>query len=160
MRGESTEDYDVNMDELLGIRTAGRDESGADLDHNPYEATPYTVLERLANSGLIGKRNTVIDYGCGKGRVGFYLSYQLRCNTIGIERDTRLYEAALRNAQKAAYAKKTVFVHTCAEDYLIPEQADRFYFFNPFSATVFGNVLKNIQTSLAKKPRQDRKSVV
>lgn len=87
MRRASAEDAELAMDALLGIRTTGRDESHADQDNNPYEPTPYPVLERLANSGLVGKRNLLVDYGCGKGRVGFYLSYQARCRTLGVERD-------------------------------------------------------------------------
>ena len=38
-------------DRLLHIRTTGRDDSHSDQYRYPYEPTPYTVLERLANSG-------------------------------------------------------------------------------------------------------------
>lgn len=55
-------------DKLLHIKTTGRDDSNADQYRYPYEPTPYSVLERLANSGLIGKKDVVLDYGCGKGR--------------------------------------------------------------------------------------------
>lgn len=50
-------------EELLGIKTSGRDDSHSDGEHHPYEPTDYCVLERLANSGLIRKKNTLIDYG-------------------------------------------------------------------------------------------------
>lgn len=43
-------------EELLGIKTSGRDDSHSDGEHHPYEPTDYCVLERLANSGLIRKR--------------------------------------------------------------------------------------------------------
>lgn len=52
-------------DQFLKIRTTGRDDSNSDQFHFPYEPTPYPVLERLANSGYIRKKNFVIDYGCG-----------------------------------------------------------------------------------------------
>ena len=65
-------------DKLLRIRTTGRDDSHSDSYRFPYEPTPYPVLERLADSGFITKKNTVLDYVCGKGRVSFFLSYQLR----------------------------------------------------------------------------------
>ena len=42
-------------DKLLKIKTTGRDDSHAEQYRYPYEPTPYSVLERLANSGLIGK---------------------------------------------------------------------------------------------------------
>ena len=70
------------MDKLLRIKTTGRDDSRADQYRYPYEPTPYSVLEQLANSGYIGKKNTLVDYGCGKGRVDFFMSYQTRCKTI------------------------------------------------------------------------------
>lgn len=74
-------------DKLLKIKTTGRDDSRADQYRYPYEPTPYCVLERLANSGLISKKNVVLDYGTGKGRVCFFLSYQTRCSSIGVEYD-------------------------------------------------------------------------
>ena len=65
-------DYESKWDLALGIRTAGRDETNADQYHHPYEPTPYCVLERLADSGFFGEGDVVLDYGCGKGRVGFF----------------------------------------------------------------------------------------
>ena len=65
-------------DKLLHIKTTGRDDSNADQYRYPYEPTPYSVLERLANSGLISKKDVVLDYGCGKGRVDFYLAIKRR----------------------------------------------------------------------------------
>ncbi|MGN0315042.1 MAG: hypothetical protein ACI4EG_09675 [Fusicatenibacter sp.] len=70
---------EIRWDKLLKIRTMGRDDSGADRYRYPYEPTPYVVVERLANTGMIRKGNTLLDYGCGKGRVEFFLSYQTRC---------------------------------------------------------------------------------
>ena len=86
-------------DKLLHIHTTGRDDSKADQFRYPYEPTPYSVLQRLANGGLIRKGDTLIDYGCGKGRVDFFLSYQTKCHTIGVEYDERLYEKAMENRE-------------------------------------------------------------
>ena len=76
---------ETEWDRLLKIRTCGRDDSHADQYRYPYEPTPYPVLERLANGGYVTKKNTLLDYGCGKGRVSFFLSWQTRCRSIGIE---------------------------------------------------------------------------
>ena len=95
--GGSMADYENTWDKLLQIKTTGRDDSNADQYRYPYEPTPYCVLERLAQSGLIGKKDVVLDYGCGKGRVDFYLAYQTKANTIGIEYDERIYQCALVN---------------------------------------------------------------
>lgn len=58
-------DHENQWDDRLRIRTAGRDDKKADQYHHPYEPTPYCVLERLTDSGLIGKDDVVLDYGCG-----------------------------------------------------------------------------------------------
>ena len=84
-------------DKLLKIHTTGTDNTDADQYRYPYEPTPYSVLERLGNSGWIRKENTLLDYGCGKGRVDFFLSYQTRCRSIGIEYNERIYAKAVEN---------------------------------------------------------------
>ena len=40
-------------DKLLKIHTTGTDNTDADQYRYPYEPTPYSVLERLGNSGWI-----------------------------------------------------------------------------------------------------------
>ena len=90
-------DKEKTWDLSLRINTIGRYETGADQYHHPYEPTPYCVLERVADSGLVGKDDVVLDYGCGKGRVGFFLSHQTKAKTIGIEYDERIYAGALEN---------------------------------------------------------------
>lgn len=148
-----SEDAELALDQLLGIRTTGRDESHASLDNNPYEPTPYAVLERLANSGRLRKGNCLVDYGCGKGRVGFFLSYHTRCASLGVEIDRWLYEAAMRNQTHAVSGRRTRFVQADARTFVPPIEADRFYLFNPFSAEVFKQALAGIATSLKEKPR-------
>ena len=146
------EGSESKWDKLLQIKTAGRDESGADEYHHPYEPTPYNVLERLASSGLIGKDDVVLDYGCGKGRVGFFLSYRTNAKTIGIEYDERIYANALKN-QKNAKAKAN-FLLTRAEAYEVPPEVNRCYFFNPFSVEIIHKVMARICDSWYAHPRE------
>ena len=141
-------------DRLLQIRTTGRDDTGADQYRYPYEPTPYPVLERLANSGYIRKGNTLLDYGCGKGRVDFFLSWQLRCRTIGVEYDERIYDKAVENQKTAVSAERTTFKLTDAEHFAVPESVDRIYFFNPFSLELLRKVLGRILESWYGAPRK------
>ena len=104
------ENSENTWDRLLQVKTCGRDDLHADQYHHPYEPTPYCVLERLAESGFFGKNDVVLDYGCGKGRVGFFLSYQTNAKTIGIEYDDRIYKDALENQKSAVSKSKTDFV--------------------------------------------------
>ena len=115
-------------DKLLKIKTTGRDDSRSDQYRYPYELTQYLVLERLANSGLISKKNTVLDYGTGKGRVCFYLSYQTRCRSVGVEYDERIFSAAESNREHAVSGRRVSFELTGAEEYAVPTDVDRCYF--------------------------------
>ena len=147
-------DYEKTWDAALRIQTCGRDDLGADEYHHPYEPTPYGVLERLADSGLVGKDDVVLDYGCGKGRVGFFLSYQTKAKTIGIEYDERIYQDALEN-QKATISRiKPVFVLTQAEEYEVPWSVNRCYFFNPFDLVILHKVMARIIESWYNHPRE------
>ena len=71
-------DNETMWDKLLQIKTTGRDDSNSDQYRYPYEPTPYCVLERLAGSGYIRKRDILLDYGCGKGRVDFFFHIRLK----------------------------------------------------------------------------------
>lgn len=141
-------------DRLLQIRTSGRDDSHADQYRYPYEPTPYCVLERLADSGYLRKGNTLLDYGCGKGRVEFFLSWQTRCRSIGIEYDERIYEKAAENQKRAAAAGRVTFELANAEQFQVPEEADRIYFFNPFSLEILQKVISRIIDSYYAAPRE------
>lgn len=141
-------------DKLLQINTVGRDDTNSDEYHYPYEPTPYCVLERLAESGFICENDTVLDYGCGKGRAGFFLSYRTKANAVGIEYDERIYKSAAENQKTAVSKAKTAFIHSKAEDYDVPLDVNRCYFFNPFSAQILRKVLARIIESYYEQPRE------
>lgn len=137
----------IRWDKLLKIRTTGRDDSKADQYRYPYEPTPYSVLERLANSGLIRKNNTLIDYGCGKGRVDYFMAYQTKCKSIGIEYDERIYEKAMTNKETAVSSNKVIIELANAEKFEVLESVDKIYFFNPFSVEILQKVIAQILDS-------------
>lgn len=105
---------DNKWDKLLHIKTMGRDDSQSDQYRYPYEPTPYSVLQRLANTGLIRKNNMLLDYGCGKGRVDFFLSYQTRCRCLGVEYDERIYEKVMENKERSRIEREgIIFISEC-----------------------------------------------
>ena len=168
---------DLQWDRQLNIQTTGRDDSAADAYHHPYEPTPYSVLERLAESGYIDGDNVVVDYGCGKGRVGFFLNHMLGCKIIGLEYDERIYLQAVQNgmsydaarlercaerpkcggvcAEEMAGETPVTFLCQNAAEYE-PTGADCFYFFNPFSVEILRSVLARILDSYYEEPRTMR----
>ena len=141
-------------DKLLQIKTTGRDETNADEYHHPYEPTPYCVLERLVASGFFETDDVVLDYGCGKGRVGFFLSYRTKSKTIGIEYDDRIYQGALENQKTTISRIKPDFVLTRVEEYEVPAEVNRCYFFNPFSVEILHKVMARIIESWYENPRE------
>ena len=145
-------DKELQWDKLLQIRTCGRDDLKADQYHHPYEPTPYCVLERLAESGLVGEEDVVLDYGCGKGRVDFFLARETGAKTIGIEYDERIYADAMENRGTAK--AKADFVLANAEHYEVPEDVTCCYFFNPFSVEILHKVMARIIESWYESPRE------
>jgi len=144
---------DDELDKLLNIKTSGRDDSMSNFENFPYEATPYSVLQILASSGYITKRDRIVDFGCGKGRVDFFLAYSCKANMIGVEYDLRLYNSALNNYRNCKYSSKVEFVHANASDYVIGDSITGAYFFNPFSYCILVKVLESFKES---KKRNDR----
>ena len=145
---------ELQWDKLLKIKTTGRDDSNADQYKYPYEPTPYSVLERLANSGEIRKNNVLLDYGCGKGRVDFFLSYQTRCKSIGIEYDERIYKAAAINQETSVSGRRVQLELVNAEQYQVPTEVDRCFFFNPFSVEILRKAMARIIESYYENPRE------
>ena len=144
---------ELSWDKLLQIQTGGRDDTNADPYHHPYEPTPYSVLERLVQSGLFRESDVVLDYGCGKGRVGFFLGYRAKSRTIGIEYDEHIYQEAAENRKTTISRVKPDFVLTRAEEYAVPEEVSRCYFFNPFSVEILQAVMARILESWYECPR-------
>lgn len=126
-----------------------------DHHHFAYEPTAYSVLLRLAERGYVTAENTLVDYGCGKGRVDFLLSRRTGCRAIGIEYDEDIYSVAVENLESFRGDRgKIRFLLADAEHYDLPPEADRFYFFNPFSVRILYPVLERIYASYLGDPRQ------
>ena len=153
MRESTRNMKETDIDKMLKIQTTGRDDYKADEHHHPYEPTPYAVLDRLIESEYITKDDVVIDYGCGKGRVDFYLASKIGCKAIGIEYDERIFAYAEKNLATFMSKNKPGFKCISAEDYKVVD-GDCFYFFNPFTVEILQSVLSRILTSYYENPRQ------
>lgn len=156
---------DILIDKKWNIDTAGRDEHFSDEHHYPYEPTSYSVLERLVDSGLIGKDSHVVDYGCGKGRVLLFLHHETGCDGIGVECVKEFYDIAIQNAlhmnaladdRGDMQQKGLHFIHSYAEKFVLPDNTDNLFFFNPFSIEIMEAVMQRILESYYEKPRRIR----
>lgn len=146
-------------DKLLNINTIGNQNWKNTSTHNhPYEPTLYIALEELFEEYNLSKDDHIVDFGCGMGRLIFYINYYFKSYVTGVEINERYYEEALIN--KINYVKKNKksedrinFECNLAQQYEISTLDNKFYFFNPFSIQIFSKVIDNILESYEENMR-------
>ena len=147
------------QDKLLGIRTVGiREWKDGVVHYNRYEATPYKALKSLFKHYKFSKTDKVVDFGCGRGGVAFYIHNHFNIPVTGIEVNDKTYEEALDNKTRYKFKAKDIgapihFHYGLAEHYKIDKSYNCFYFFNPFSVQIFKKVINNILRSVEKDIR-------
>lgn len=93
------------FDELLNVHTeASKSDVNNSVYYHPYEPTPYEALEYLFQHYRMNANDHVVDFGCGKGRLNFYIDHQIGCPVTGIEMNRNFYQDAIEN--KKSYLKK------------------------------------------------------
>ena len=150
---------DYYYEKLFNIKTTGEQQGFYESHHyNRYEATSYTALETLFKEYPIKNTDTIVDFGCGKGRLAFYANYFFGSTVTGIEMNSNYFDTCINN--KKTYSKnsnknkdKINFINIFAEEYKISNFDNKFYFFNPFSLQIFIKVLNNILISIENNPR-------
>lgn len=146
-------------EKLLNIKTSGEQKIfNESMHYNRYEATSYSALEILSKKYKFTAEDNIIDFGCGKGRLNFYINHFFDSTITGIEMNTFFYKEAIenkRNYLKQHKKKKdnTNFLNCFAEEYNINPSDNKFYFFNPFSVQIFIKVIGNILVSVEEYER-------
>ena len=144
---------ETGFDKLLNITTIGEQKINNSNYYNIYEPTSYLALETLTSSFHISEDERIIDYGCGKGRLNFYLNYKFNCFVTGIEMNTYYFKEANNNIKSFSIKNhfnndKINFLNILAQDYKVLDNDTIFYFFNPFTVHIFMKVISNIFKSL------------
>ncbi|MCI5731902.1 MAG: class I SAM-dependent methyltransferase [Eubacterium sp.] len=142
-------------DQELSIQTEEIQTDGKDTYHcHRYEPTPYAVLDELFSFFTPSSRDVLVDYGCGLGRLNFYVEKLYSLRSTGVEFSPIYYERAIDNLKTYNGKKDNIhFVHCRAEDYIVSSDETLFYFFNPFSAEIFRSVVNRILDSWQEFPR-------
>lgn len=144
---------------LLNIKS-----SKQQLTFNPnshlhrYEATHYEDLEQLLIHHPFSEHDHIVDFGCGKGRLNFFIHHHCQSYVTGVEMDADLIQDALVNKQTYSQThsinlNKIDFLQCMAQEYNIKPHDQYFYFFNPFSVQIFMKVIENILASVETHPR-------
>lgn len=147
-------------DELLNIKTGGNQMGfNKSLHYHRYEPTPYRALEQLFKIYEVKSSDRIVDFGCGKGRLNFFIAYLYNASVVGVEMNQEFYLEAVENhknyMKKVKNSNQLIEFYCClAEEYKVDYRDNRFYFFNPFSVQIFMRIVKNILISFEEKPRQ------
>lgn len=133
-------------DKELKIYTNGiqNDDHHSYYNHR-YEPTSYENLTLLFDQYPLTSKDGFVDFGCGKGRINFYVHDRFHCKSIGVELHEAYYEDATRNLTTYVGTQKEQISFHCmpAQSYLLDGSETCFYFFNPFSVDIFGQVIQN-----------------
>lgn len=147
------------FEKLLNIKTIGEQYGFPKLAHyHRYEPTPYSGLEQLFAQYKLPEKACWIDMGCGKGRVPIYVHHRFAIAVKGIEMDAIYIEQAKRNKGSYLQGRKRqeesiTFLHMLAQHYEVTVVDNVFFFFNPFSVSIFRKVVQRIVQSFEKQPR-------
>ena len=149
-----------HYDEMLNIKTGG-DHRGYNksFHYHRYEATPYSALELLFAHYQLTSSDHIVDFGCGKGRLNFFIHHLFQASVVGVEMNETLYQEAIENqtsyVKKYKNGKDKIQFHCClAEKYEITPLDNRFYFFNPFTIPIFWKIIDHILVSVENFKRE------
>lgn len=146
-------------EKLLNIDTLGEELWSEKIRHyHPYQATSYECLDELFKIYSLNEEDFIVDFGCGKGRLNFYINYRFNSNVVGIEMEETYYNKCIKNKEsyisKYKRGKEKIDFKCCyAQDYEINSKDNKFYFFNPFSVQIFRKIVENILESVYKNER-------
>ncbi len=129
-------------------------------EYHRYEPSSYVGLECVFDelAKEIKSDCRFVDFGCGKGRVIFYVYQRFDIPVCGIEIDDEVLDMAKENRQQflrkfRGRQQDVELVNQAAEEYTIRPTDTYFYFFNPFTIAIFEKVLDNIIESVKLHPR-------
>ncbi|MGL5916737.1 MAG: SAM-dependent methyltransferase [Culicoidibacterales bacterium] len=123
--------------------------------YHRYEATPYADFVLLLEHYTPLPAVHFVDFGCGKGRLSFFMAAHSYPST-GIEMNSYLFDQACFNKQhfSTRFSQTEITFHCeFAQTYPIQALENTFYFFNPFDKRIFQQVIQQVLKSYRACPR-------
>jgi SAM-dependent methyltransferase len=125
---------------------------------SPYEAVSYFMLEKLLSAfGRISSETSIVDLGCGKGRVMMVAAHFGFIRITGIDFAKELCEEAKANmirTQSIIPGIEWNVMHANVLDYAIRENDSVFFMFNPFVEETLNAFLDRLDASCKMHPRK------
>jgi SAM-dependent methyltransferase len=155
----------VLFDAVHGVDTGYRlpaelEITGANRDKGfVYDPCPWPTLRQLLRlASLRAEGFTLVDVGCGKGKVVLAAMTMPFLRAVGVEYSAYLCRVAAQNVTSARLltrrCPRVEIICADATRYPIPEGLTIFFFANPFDYDIMERVLDNIAASYEHKPRQ------
>jgi SAM-dependent methyltransferase len=155
--------HEISGEKKYGIRTIGIDHlsrfiSPEDRKHvSIYEPVNYYSSSRLFNYLQPDDfTTTLLDVGCGKGRLLAMGAAYGFSDIIGIDFSKKLCDAAANVCRgiKTRFPDTSITIECVdARHYSIPETVGVIFLFNPFDAVVMDEFIKKVFESLKRKNR-------
>jgi SAM-dependent methyltransferase len=118
---------------------------------------PAIIRDGLMSLKIQYQDYSFVDFGCGKGRVLLVAAEFPFRRITGLEFAPQLAETARRNLQTYRAKNQKCFeieaITADATRYLLPHEPQVLYFYSPFERSVMDQVVRNIEDSLQKSPR-------
>lgn len=155
-------DKETQYEKFLGVKTNEEviiPGNTRKLKYSLYEASEYEGLEQIFDLVSLKPEDTIVDFGCGMGRVLFFCNQRFLCKVKGIEYDRKIFQQLLDNAEFyhvrfREQRNKFTLLNIKAEEYDIAPEDSCFYFFNPFAKSILSDVLAKILKSVEEHPRR------
>jgi len=152
--------YTWYCERKFGVSTGGllqpRDLGVENRDAVGYSALEYEYLLWALPAIPFAPGDVVfVDYGAGKGRALAAAAMHPFRKVIGVEISRVLVEIARRNLArlKRRCAGQVEIHHTDAALFPVPDDANVFFFFNPFAGATLREVVQRIHQSWTAHPR-------
>lgn len=155
IRGEKK--YGLDTSKIVDVKKLSI--KGNNIQHAElYQGANYYLLEKVFDHlQTIEANQSILDLGCGKGRVLAVAAYYGFRKITGVEFAKELCEVARKNiipVQQKFPDKIFNVIHANAVNHKIEYDTNVFFFFNPFDEVVMLAVVKNILASLKQNPRE------
>ncbi len=149
--------YKIDTISIDRLRNA--DIKSKNISHSSiYQGVGYYALEKAFDYlKSVNATQSILDFGCGKGRVLAVAAHYGFQNITGVDFAPALCNDALKNIERIKpYYPDTNFKVVCDDvvNYKIENETNVFFFFNPFDEVVMLEVVKNILYSLKQNLRK------
>jgi len=118
-----------------------------------YADSGGLAFEKIMSHFSITSDDAIVDFGSGKGGALISLTRFPFAKIAGVEISPELVGIAKKNIQKLNLSR--IEIHCCdASEFKQLDDFNYIYFFDPFPAVVMQDVIRNIEESILRVPRE------